>query len=58
MSVSMDALIITAVSTGLALVGLLLPPVFVATAMLAAIFVFIGASAAGLAYLIGVPASE
>ncbi len=54
----MGALIVTAASTGLALALLLVPPVFVATVMLATIFLFIGASAAVLAYLVGVPATE
>ena len=53
----MDTLIVTAASTGLALAMLLVPAVFVATAMLAVIFLFIGASVV-LAYLVGVPAAE
>ncbi len=54
----MDTLIVTAASIGLALAMLLVPSVLVATAMLAAIFLLIGASAAVLASLVGVPAAE
>ena len=54
----MDALIVIAISAGLALAMLLAPPVFVAAAMLAAIALLIFASAAAMAYLVGVPAAE
>lgn len=55
----MDALFLVAASVGLALAMLLVPTVFVATAvMLAAIFLFLGASAAVMAYLVGVPAAQ
>lgn len=54
----MDALIVTAASAGLALAMLLMPTVFVAAAMLAAVLLLIGASAIVLAYLVGVPAAN
>jgi hypothetical protein len=53
----MDALIVTATSIGLALALLLVPAVFVAIAMLGALFLLFGASAAVLAYFTGVPAA-
>lgn len=54
----MDALIVTAVSAGLALAVLLMPTVCVAAAMLAAVLLLIGGSAIVLAYLVGVPAAN
>lgn len=53
----MDAPIITAASTGLALAMLIAPQVFVAVAMFAAILLLIGTTAVLLAYLVGVPAA-
>jgi hypothetical protein len=54
----MDALIVTAASTGLALAMLLVPTVLVTIAMLGAIFLLFGASAAALAYFAGVPVAR
>ncbi len=51
----MDALIVSAAGTGLALTMLLVPAAFVAIAMLGAMLLF-GASAAVLAHVVGVPA--
>jgi len=51
----MDALIVIAASTGLALTMLLVPEVAVATVTLAAICLFIGTNAAVVARVVGVP---
>ena len=55
----MHALIVALAGTGLALVMLVLGlQVLLAAAMLAAMFTFIGAGAAVLAYMVGLPAAE
>ncbi len=54
----MNVLIVIAAGVGLALAMFLVPAVAISVATLAAICLFIGASAAVLACVVGVPAAE